>query len=237
MQMPYAVVVVSVLGALTPQLAGLATGQDYAGLGERLRFGLRQSLVIIIPCTLVLVVFAQPIVGILLKHVNDSKQWSVGIVLAVLAAGLPGFTVFQLCVRGLQSMQRAREVFYLYVLENLLTIGLAIVIGRRSLAGLTASVSIAYSTAAIVALYALARHHVRVASVIWARHVRRSLWASLLATLVMALIYASSSATQGVGLITRFLGAVAAGVVAYITVVVLAQRNIDRRAARSVRLE
>jgi O-antigen/teichoic acid export membrane protein len=134
-------------------------------------------------------------------------------------------------------MQRAREVFYLYVLENLLTIGLAIVIGRRSLAGLTASVSIAYSTAAIVALYALARHHVRVASVIWARHVRRSLWASLLATLVMALIYASSSATQGVGLITRFLGAVAAGVVAYITVVVLAQRNIDRRAARSVRLE
>ena len=237
MQMPYAVVVVSVLGALTPQLAGLATGQDYAGLGERLRFGLRQSLVIIIPCTLVLVVFAQPIVGILLNHVNDSKQLSVGIVLAVLAAGLPGFTVFQLCVRGLQSMQRAREVFYLYVLENLLTIGLAIVIGRRSLAGLTASVSIAYSAAAIVALYALARHHVRVASVIWARHVRRSLWASLLATLVMALIYASSSATQGVGLITRFLGAVAVGVVAYITVVVLAQRNVDRRAARSVRLE
>ena len=52
MQMPYAVVVVSVLGALTPQLAGFATDEDYEGLSERLRFALRQSLVIIIPCTL-----------------------------------------------------------------------------------------------------------------------------------------------------------------------------------------
>ena len=237
MQMPYAVVVVSVLGVLTPQLAAYATNQDYAGLAERLRFGLRQSLVIIIPCTLVLVVFAQPIVGILLKHVNDSKDWPVGLVLAVLAAGLPGFTVFQLCVRGLQSMQRAREVFYLYVLQNLLTIALAIVLGRHSLAGLISSISIAYSAAAIIALYALSRHQVSIATVIWARYVRRSLWASLIATLVMALIYASSSATHGAGLIGRFFGAAAAGVVAYITVVVLAQRSVARRSARGVRLE
>jgi len=232
MQMPYAVVVVSVLGALTPQLAGLATGQDFAGLGERLRFGLRQSLVIIIPCTLVLVVFAQPIVAIALFHANGTKQLPVGIVLAVLSAGLPGFTVFQICVRGLQSMQRAREVFYLYMLENALTIGLAIVLGRTSLAGLIASISIAYSAAAMVALFALARHHVRIASVIWARHVRRSLWASLIATLIMALIYALSSANQGTGLITRFLGTIVAGAVTYIAVVVLAQRSVARRSEK-----
>jgi putative peptidoglycan lipid II flippase len=237
MQMPYAVVVVSVLGVLTPQLAGLSTSQDFAGLSERLRFGLRQSLVIITPCTLVLVVFAQPIVAILLHHANGAKQLSVGTVLAVLAAGLPGFTIFQLCVRGLQSMQRAREVFILYAVENLLTIALAIVIGRHSLAGLIASISIAYSATAIVALLALARHQVRIAGVIWAQHVRRSLWASLLATLAMALVYASSSATQGLGLIVRLLGALAVGFVAYVTVVLLGQRNVARRSARSVSLK
>jgi O-antigen/teichoic acid export membrane protein len=129
-------------------------------------------------------------------------------------------------------MQRAREVFYLYVLENSLTIALAIVLGRRSLAGLIASISIAYSAAAVVALFALARHHVRIASVIWARHVRRSLGASLIATLIMALIYALSSANQGTGLITRFLGTVVAGAVAYITVVVLAQRSVARRSEK-----
>ncbi len=237
MQMPYAVVVVSVLGVLTPQLAGLSTSQDFAGLGDRLRFGLRQSLVIIIPCTLVLVVFAQPIVAIALHHANGTKQLSVGIVLAVLAAGLPGFTVFQLCVRGLQSMQRAREVFFLYALENILTIALAIVLGRHSLAGLIASVSIAYSAAAVVALFALARHQVHVASVIWARHVRRSLWSSLFATLVMALLYATSASTHGLGLVTRFLGSFVSGIVAYVVVVVLGQRNAERRSSRRVSLK
>jgi len=237
MQMPYAVVVVSVLGVLTPQLAGLATAQDFAGLGERLRFGLRQSLVIIIPCTLVLVVFAQPIVAILLHHLNGSQHLAVGTVLAVLAAGLPGFTVFQLCVRGLQSMQRAREVFLLYALENLVTIVLAIVLGRHSLAGLTSSISLAYTGTALLALYALRRHQVRIATVIWARHVRRSLGASLVATLIMALVYAAFSATRGTGLVERFVVAAAAGLVAYITVVLLAQRSVARRGQRRERLE
>src|ERR1700689_3736061 len=144
MQMPYAVVVVSVLGALTPQLAGYATAEDYGGLTERLRFALRQSLVIIIPCTLVVIVLAQPLVAILVEHLDASQSWPVGTVLAVLTAGLPGFTIFQLCVRGLQSMQRARQVFLLYVLDNALTIVLCIVLGPHSIVGLMAAISIGY---------------------------------------------------------------------------------------------
>jgi putative peptidoglycan lipid II flippase len=236
MQLPYAVVVVSVLGVLTPQLAGFATAANYEGLSERLRFGLRQSLVIIIPCTLALLVLAQPIVSILIEHLNASHHWDVGTVLAVLAAGLPGFTVFQLCVRGLQSMQRAREVFYLYALQNVLTIVLCIVIGRHSLAGLTASVSIAYSAAAVVALAALARHHVTITSVIWSRHVRRSLGASIVMALVMALAYAAPTWNHGAGLVTRFLFAFLAGLLAYALVVVIAQHRVTRVGAKDARL-
>ena len=232
MQMPYAVVVVSVLGALTPQLAALATAEDWAGLAERLRFGLRQSLVIIIPCTLTLLILAQPTVAILLNRADASHVLGAGTVLAVLAAGLPGFTVFQLCVRGLQAMQRAREVFYLYAAENALTIVLALVLGRRSLAGLTASVSIAYALGAMGALATLARHHVRVASVIWSRHVSRSLVASLVATLVMAATYASSGATRGAGLVARFAASLGLGVVAFVVLVALLQRRVARRGAK-----
>lgn len=237
MQMPYAVVVVSVLGALTPQLAGMATAQDYAGLSERLRFGLRQSLVIIIPCTLVLLILAQPIVAILLNHVNATHKISAGTVLAVLAAGLPGFTIFQLGVRGLQAMQRAREVFYLYALENILTIALCFALGRHSLAGLTASVSIAYSAAAVVALFALARHQVSIAAVVWSLHVRRSLWASLFATVVMAVAYALPSWSRGSGLIARFAFAVILGVASYGAVVLVQQRRIAHSTAKDVRLK
>jgi putative peptidoglycan lipid II flippase len=236
MQMPYAVVVVSVLGVLTPQLAGMSTAEDFAGLSERLRFGLRQSLVIIIPCTLVLLVLAQPIVAILLNHLNARHDILAGTVLAVLAAGLPGFTVFQLCVRGLQSMQRAREVFYLYALQNVLTIILCVAIGRHSMAGLTASVSIAYSAAAIVALIALARHHVSIASEIWSRHVRRSLYASLVAALVMALAYSAPTWNHGVGLVTRFLFAVLAGLCGYALVVVILHHRVTRVGAKDARL-
>ena len=236
MQMPYAVVVVSVLGVLTPQLAGLSTAGDFEGLSERLRFGLRQSLVIIIPCTLVLLVLAQPIVAILLNHVNARHNIAAGTVLAVLAAGLPGFTIFQLCVRGLQSMQRAREVFYLYALQNVLTIVLCVAIGRHALAGLTASVSIAYSAAAVVALVALARHRVTIAPVIWSRHVRRSLGASLVAALVMALAYSAPTWNRGVGLVTRFSLAVVAGLAAYSLVVVTLQHRTARVGAKDARL-
>ncbi|MGH9019963.1 MAG: lipid II flippase MurJ, partial [Acidimicrobiales bacterium] len=172
MQMPYAVVVVSVLAALTPQLAGLATQRDYAGFTERLRFGLRQSLVIIVPCSLTLILLAQPLVAILLNHANATSRLGAGTVLAVLAAGLPGFTVFQLCVRGLQAMQLARDVFVLYVFENAATIALCVVLGRHSLAGLTASVSIAYSAAAVLALAALRYRRVALAPAVWSRHVR-----------------------------------------------------------------
>jgi putative peptidoglycan lipid II flippase len=229
MQMPYAVVVVSVLAALTPQLAGLATAQDMTGLAERLRFGLRQSLVIIVPCTLVLVLLAQPVVAILLNHLDATHRLGAGTVLAVLAAGLPGFTVFQLCVRGLQSMQRAREVFVLYAIENLATIALAVVLGRHSLAGLTASVSIAYTGAAGLALAALARRGVSVAPAIWSRHVRRSLGASLVAALGVATTYAASGATRGAGLVERTILALLAGVVVFAVAVATLERRHARR--------
>jgi len=236
MQMPYAVVVVSVLGSLTPQLAGLATSEDYAGLSERLRFGLRQSLVIIIPCTLVLVILAQPIVGILLNHANATHRLSAGTVLAILAAGLPGFTLFQLCVRGLQAMQRAREVFYLYVLQNGLTIALCVALGRHSIAGLTSSVSIAYTGAAFIAVYVLARHHVNIVSTVWSIHVRRSLRASLVAALVMALVYAAPTWDHGIRLIARLTLALMLGFFSYAAVVMVSHYSLSRRHSKDARL-
>ncbi len=236
MQMPYAVVVVSVLSSLTPQLAGYATGQDFAALTERLRFGLRQSLVIIIPCTVALIVLSQPLVAILLNHLDARHHLAVGTVLAVLAAGLPGFTVFQLCVRGLQAMQRAREVFLLYVAENALTIALCIALGRHSLAGLTASVSIGYSATAVAALAVLARHHVNITTGVWSVHVRRSLWASLGAGAAMAVVYAAPDWSHGALLVARFALAALAGLFAYGLVVTVLRWRVRQRPARSARL-
>ena len=134
-------------------------------------------------------------------------------------------------------MQRAREVFFLYALENVLTIALCFVLGRHSLAGLTASVSIAYSVSAVIALVVLGRHHVRIGSVIWSHHVRRSLWASLLATLVMALAYSGPTWSRGAGLAARFLMAFVLGVITYGLVVLVQQWRSGRGVAKDVRLD
>jgi putative peptidoglycan lipid II flippase len=227
MQMPYAVVVVSVLGVLTPQLAHMATQGDFRGLSERLAFGLRQSLVIIIPCTIALIILAQPLVGILLNHLNDSSQLPAGTVLAILAAGLPGFTIFQLCVRGLQAMQRAVDVFALYAMQNAATIALCVVLGRHSLAGLTASVSIAYGGAALCALCVLAMRHVAIANAIWSVHVRRSVYASLSMGLVMAAAWSTLTYTRGAGLVARGTLAAVLGGATYVLFVLVAQRGSE----------
>jgi len=236
MQLPYAVVVVSVLSALTPQLSAFATQKNFAALAERLRFGLRQSLVIIIPCTFVLIILAQPIVATLLNHLNATHRLSAAVVLAILAAGLPGFTVFQLVIRGLQAMQRARTVFVLYALENALTIGLCFVLGRHSLAGLTASVSLAYGAAAIVALITIGRLDVPLAPALWSVHVQRSLFASGLATLAMAASYAGPAWNQGLGLVARLAGALVAGLIVYALVVLVLARRVARASRNGARL-
>ena len=132
--------------------------------------------------------------------------------------------------------ERAREVFYLYALQNALTVALCVVLGRHSIAGLTASVSIAYSAAAVVALGALARHHVHIAAEIWSRHVRRSFVASLVAALVMALTYSAFSWTRGAGLLARFSFAAVLGLVSYTLVVVILQRRVARVSLKDARL-
>ena len=98
---------------------------------------------------------------------------------------------------------------------------LCVALGRHSLAGLTAAVSLGYSVAAVAALAVLARHRVNIISGVWSVHVRRSLVASLVATLAMAVVYAVPTWTRGRGLLARFGGAFLVGVVAYLVVVAL----------------
>ncbi len=228
MQMPFAVVVVSVMSVITPRLSEHAAHDDNVAFTRQLATGIRQSLVIILPAATGLVVLAQPLVAVLLHHLDATSTLSAGTVLAILAAGLPGFTVFQLCVRGLQTLQYARDVFILYVIENALNVVLALWWGRRSLAGLTASVSVAYAVAAVLTLGTLWWRGVRVGSAVVSPHVRRSSVATLLMAVVVAAVYAGPSWNRGALLVVRLLVAAGAGVVTYVLSVDIGRRRAKR---------
>ena len=220
-----AVVVVSVLNAMTPQLAALSTAGDTGGFTRRLAVGLRQSMVIILPLAAAMIILAQPLVAVLLHHANATRPLAAGTVLAVLAAGLPGFTVFQVAVRGLQALQHARDTFVLYVAQNLATIGLVVLIGRHSLAGLTASVSLAYLFAAVLALGALTYRGVSLWRPLVAGPIVRAAGGAAVASLAMAVVYNLYGWVSGAGLITRLVLASLAGVVVYGGLVVLTHRR------------
>ena len=69
------------------------------------------------------------------------------------ALGLPGFCTYLYLVRVLQSMQRTRVAFYLYLVENGLNIVLAsLLVHPLGVRGLALSLSIAYTVAALLAL-------------------------------------------------------------------------------------
>ena len=136
MQMPYAVVVLSVLSVIGPELVALHASGNRRAFAERLQQSLVTSLSLIVPLSIVLIVLAQPLTAVLLNHADARQPLSVGVTLAVLAAGLPGFTIYQVGVRGLQAQLRGAEVAALSVGQNSLALLLALTIGRHSLGAL-----------------------------------------------------------------------------------------------------
>lgn len=158
--LPHAVLSVSLMTALLPELSERWAVGDVAGFRSRLRFGLRISLVVLVPAGAVYAVIARPLVALVLQHgaLTGASAQLTADVLALLALGLPGFSCFLLLSRAYNAMQDTRSLFFLYVLENGVNIGLAILLyPALGVRGLAVSYSVAYTVAAVVALVHLRR--------------------------------------------------------------------------------
>jgi putative peptidoglycan lipid II flippase len=156
--LPHGVYTVSVMSALAPEMAEHWIHGDRAALGARVVQGIRRTLAVIVPAGIGLALVAQPLVTVLLRHgrfdARDAATTST--TLACLALGLPGFSTFLLLGRVFQSMQDTRTMFWLYVIENGVNIGLAFALHPHfGVQGLAAAYSVAYTVAAVVALAVL----------------------------------------------------------------------------------
>jgi peptidoglycan biosynthesis protein MviN/MurJ (putative lipid II flippase) len=171
---------------------------------------------IILPASVGLVVLAQPLVALLLYRGHGHGQLLAGTVLAVLAAGLPGFVCFQFAIRGLQSMQRAKDAFWLYVVENACNVAIALAIGRHSIGALTSSVSIAYSLAAVAALVVVRRRAGSLGAPGCYRPLGTIAIASIATAVVTVLASAATGWDTGAGLAARLAWSVAAGALTFV---------------------
>lgn len=231
-QLPYGMIAVSVMSAFTPELAQRFSLGDAPGLARQFGIGLRRMLSGILPATAGYLILAGPLIALLLRHgaftTPDARL--TGRLLALLAVGLPGYCTYLLCIRTLQAMRDTRTAFFLYLVENGLNIALAFALTPAiHTEGLSLSLSLAYSVAALLALVVL-RHKMgglggrRVVG----RYVLRSASLSVLMALAVAAVTAALGSSSGLGLLVRVLAGLVVGVGVYGTGAALAGRSLAR---------
>ncbi|MHB1711673.1 MAG: murein biosynthesis integral membrane protein MurJ, partial [Acidimicrobiales bacterium] len=235
-QLPFGVVAVSVMSAVTPSLATRWALRDTAGFRERLAFGMRGMLAIIIPSAVGMVILARPLIDLILVHGSETLAdgASTASALAMFSLGLPGFCLYLYAIRALQSMQDTRTAFFLSLVENGVNVvaGVALV-GPLGVRGLALSISIAYTVAAVVALGVLRSRIGTLGGGNLTRPLKRVAGASLVMAVVTALAVSVSGATHGIGLLARVAFALVAGTGAYVaTASIAGARESRTRAAR-----
>ena len=241
-QLPYGVVAVSVMSAVTPSLSAAWARRDITVFRHRMAFGLRGMLAIIIPSAVGMLILAHPLIDLVLLHGAESPAAadSTGSALAMFSLGLPGFCTFLYMVRVLQSMQDTRTAFGLYLVENAVNVVFGVLlVGPLGVRGLALSVSIAYSVAALLAMSVIRKRVGGLGGPELTTPVKRVVAASAVMAVVTVLALAASSAPSGFGLLGRVALAVVAGAVAYVAAApILGARQAKRaRAARSTAAE
>jgi putative peptidoglycan lipid II flippase len=238
MQMPYGVVAVTVMSVVAPDLADKWSSGRRREFVARIAGGWRSMLALIIPSAVATLLLAKPAVALVLGHGHStaSETSDTGAALAMFALGLPGFCSYLYIVRVLQSMQRTKVAFYLYLVENAINIVLAIILVHPlGVRGLALSLSIAYSAGALLGLALLRQWFGQLGTAaVWAP-LRRVAYATIAMAIVVLVVSNLTNANHGNALLVRVVGSVVAGGLAYAVVAVVAGRRqalAHRRAAR-----
>jgi putative peptidoglycan lipid II flippase len=143
-----------------PDISERWSSGDRRGFLRQSVAGLRVTLALLVPIGLCYVAIAQPFIQLAVHHgrVTQSGAHLVSSTLALFAVGLPGFSAFFLLMRMYQAMQNARVMFWIYALENALTVVAALVLNHiLGVPGLALAWAAPYTVASLVAAWDLRR--------------------------------------------------------------------------------
>jgi putative peptidoglycan lipid II flippase len=234
-QLPYGVVAVSIMSAVTPSLSARWAKGDIAAFRHRMAFGLRGMLAIIIPSAVGMLILAHPLIDLVLAHgaETNADAESTATALAMFSLGLPGFCTFLYMIRVFQAMQDTKTAFRLYLVENAVNIVFGLVlVGPLGVRGLALSVSIAYTVGALVAMSVVRSRVGGLGGDDLTTPVKRVVVASAVMGVATVLALNVSGAQSGFGLLGRVVLALVAGAVAYgATAFLLAARDERRTMA------
>ncbi len=236
-QLPYGVIAVSIMSAVTPSLAGRWATNDLVAFRRRMVFGLRAMLAIVIPSAVGMLILSHPLIELVLQHSAEThaQAETTAAALAMFSLGLPGFCIYLYMVRILQAMQDTKTAFQLYLVENGINVVLGIaLVGPLGVRGLALSLSIAYTVAAGIAMHVIRGRVGTLGGDALVTPLTHVVWASAVMGVATVLALAASGASSGFGLFGRVVFAVVAGAVAYVAAAaLLAHRTPPTRPGRA----
>jgi putative peptidoglycan lipid II flippase len=235
LQLPYALIAVSLMTTIGPGLASAATRGDEDAYREQFSLGVRLMALITLPAAMGYIVLGQPIANGLLKYgaTKDASAHLIGSNLAMFGIGLFGFALYQFTLRGFYSHRDTRTPFFINCAENVLNIALALVLQPiLGTPGLALALGLAYGSAALLALFALRRKVGPLDSM----RVMRTIARILVATAVMGLAVAGAIRLYtGAAIVQTVLGVIVGAAVFGAAVLALRVEEIDALRARLAR--
>lgn len=152
-QLPHAVIAVSITSALLPELSLAAARADHAAFDKLFTRGLRVIAALLVPAAIAVALLATTLLPLIAYgRLTEAALDTTASTLSAFALGLPGFSAFILCTRALQARNDTRRVFYLYVVENAINIGLALALyPSLHVRGLAYAYAVAYTVSAALA--------------------------------------------------------------------------------------
>ncbi|MST33318.1 murein biosynthesis integral membrane protein MurJ, partial [Acidimicrobiaceae bacterium USS-CC1] len=190
-QLPYALFAVSIASAIMPDLAERWSDRDHVAFLRRVILGVRTIFAVLVPAAVGYAIVARPVIQLLAHHgaVSANETEPIGTTLLAFAVCLPGFSLYLPLVRALQAMKNTRAMFFVYALENGLTVALAFPLDRAlGVPGLALAWAAPYTLASIAVVVYLHRHVGNLGGVFTGRTLVRVTLATAAMAVVMGVV-------------------------------------------------
>lgn len=157
-QLPHGLFAVSIMTTFMPELTRAAQADDHDAFRERFTLGMRLMALVLLPASFGYVALSLPIVELLPIGAQGAPSSVTAGVVATLALGLFGFSVYLFALRGFYARKNTRTPFFLNLAENGLNVAFALpLLALWGVQGLGLAYSAAYLVGAVLAVRSLGR--------------------------------------------------------------------------------
>ena len=232
LQMPYGILVVSLLTALMPRLSRAAARSDWAAVKDDLSLGARLSAIALVPITAGIIVLGPVLTVVLFAYGETSISGArlIGTALAASAFGLFPFALVMLQLRVFYAMRDGRtptliNIFMVATKVLVVVIAASTVHGSAHVAeALTAGTSASYVVGAIVGHIALNRRLGALGFRRVGRTVVQVVVASVIGAVVAGFVLVGAEGLLGTGHVGSLVGLVAGSAVGLAAMAAVAWR-------------